>query len=109
MKKGLIVVLSITILMAGCFKKDDYDQETIHQAEAAVESYLKNNYKDIETVEIKEVYKSPMGGMTADGTVNNKFEFNIGVEESDFTIGSIGEGEGFPELKEECKEKSCDF
>src|SRR5699024_4056039 len=33
----------------------------------------------------KKNYKSPMGGMTADATVNNKFESNIGAEETDVT------------------------
>ena len=90
-------------------KKNDYDQEAVNKAEKVVESYLENNYKNIETVEVDKIYKSQMGGMTADGTVNNKIEFNIGIEETDFTISSIGEGEGFPDEKEECRDKVCDY
>ena len=90
-------------------KNSDYNQEAINKAEKVVESYLKSNYKNIETVEVNVIYKSPMGGITADGTVNKVYEFNIGIEESDFTIGSIGEGKGFPDRKEECKDKTCDY
>lgn len=71
-KLGLVVILTL-LFVSGCFMKSaDYDKETIEKAEATVESYVRNNYKDIKTVEIEEVYKSPMGGLTVDGTVNNK-------------------------------------
>ena len=49
-----------------------------------------------------------MGRLVLEGTVNKKATFNIGVND-DFTVGSIGMGEGFPEPKEECKEQSCDY
>lgn len=110
MKLKIISLISIIILLTGCsIDEEDYDQQAIEKAEASVESYLINNYKNIESVEIDKFYKSPMGGMTADGTVNKKYEFNIGVEESDFTIGSMAEHEGFPERKDECKSKTCDY
>lgn len=78
---------------------DDYDKETIEKAEIAAESYLKEKYTDIETIEIEDVYQGEMGGLRVKGTVNKKHEFSMGVNESDFTIGSIGTEEGFPERK----------
>ncbi len=104
------MILLIPLLLTGCFKKSpDYDEETITKAEAIAGSYLRNNYKDIETIEIEKVYTGQLGGMEVDGTVNNKYPFSIGVDETDFTINRIGEGEGFPERKEACKVKSCDY
>jgi len=49
-----------------------------------------------------------MGGLTIDGMVNGKAEFNAGIEK-DFSIDSIGLGEGFPERKEECKKHTCEY
>jgi len=87
----------------------DYDKETIEKAEATAKSYLENNYTDIESVEIEKVYRGEMGGLRIKGTVNNKYEFGMGINESDFTVGSIGGEKGFPDRKEECKDKSCDY
>lgn len=87
---------------------EDYDQETIDNAKKAVESYLNNNYQNIESIEIKDVYENPMGGMSVDGTVNESFKFNIGLN-NDFTVGVSGLGKGFPDKKEECKNKTCDY
>ncbi|QHA91101.1 hypothetical protein [Bacillus sp. N1-1] len=44
-----------------------------------------------------------------DGTINGgEVEFSAGIE-NDFSVGRIGLGEGFPEIKEECQEKPCDY
>ena len=87
----------------------DYDKGTIEKAEAVAKSYLENNFTDIESVEIEKVYRGEMGGMVVDGKVNNTYEFSMDVNESDFTFGSMGVGKGFPDLKEECIRKSCDY
>lgn len=87
---------------------ENYNQETINKAKETVESYINNNYKDIKSIEIKDVYENPMGELTVDGTVNESSKFNIGLE-SDFTIGSIGRGKGFPDKKDECQNKTCDY
>lgn len=101
---------AMIILLGGCFvDNNEYNQEEINKAKTTIESYLKNNYENIESVEINEVYKGPMGGMRIEGTVNKKYGFDAGVEESDFTIGSISEKKGFPDLKDECKSKTCDY
>ncbi|HLR15011.1 MAG TPA: hypothetical protein VK144_04250 [Bacillota bacterium] len=108
-KLGSVLIITI-LFVSGCFvSTSDYDKETIEKAEATAKSYLENNYTDIKSVEIVKVYRGEMGGMEVTGTVNNKHTFSMGVEVSNFTIGSIGEGEGFPELKEECREKDCDY
>ena len=90
-----------------------YDDETIQKAMETAESYLRNNYKDIQSVEFDDKdFTSPMGGFLITGKVNGKYKFSIsidGLENGQFWIGSIGEGHGFPEEKDECKDKTCDY
>ncbi|HLR68984.1 MAG TPA: hypothetical protein VK105_18015 [Virgibacillus sp.] len=88
---------------------DDYDEETTKKAEKTAESYVKSNYQDVETVEIEKVHESPMGGMMVDGSVNSKYEFSIGMDEDDYTVQSIGVKHGFPDRKNKCEEKECDY
>ena len=107
---GSITVIILTILLGGCFmKSNDFDEETTKRAGETAESYVKNNYQDIETIEIEEVSKTPMGGMMVRGIVNGQSEFSLSMDEDDFTVQSIGEGHGFPDIKKECKEMDCDY
>ncbi|MFK3960003.1 hypothetical protein [Guptibacillus hwajinpoensis] len=92
------------IILMGCGVNQD--TERIEKAKASVESYIINNYQNIEIVEFKESPSAPMGRLVLEGTVNKKATFTIGVN-GDFTVGSIGMGEGFPEMKEACKEQIC--
>jgi len=109
LKIRIPLIFILIILLGGCFvNSENYDQETIDRAKETVENYINNNYKDIKSIEIKDVYENPMGELTVDGTVNESSKFNIGLE-SDFTIGSIGRGKGFPDKKDECKDKVCDY
>lgn len=102
MSKRIIAILLVIPLLGGCFmNKPDYDEETTAQAKQAAEAYLKENRQDIESVEFEEVYRSPMGGMNVDGTVNKQFIFSLSVDEDKFTIQSGGYGEGFPKRKED--------
>ncbi|SHH91064.1 DUF1433 domain-containing protein [Virgibacillus chiguensis] len=86
----------------------NFDDNTIEKSKKVVISYLENNYENIEKVEFKKEHSSPMGSLVLEGKVNEKAYFNIGIN-NDFTIGSIGEGDGFPDLKDECREKTCDY
>lgn len=87
-----------------------YDDETIEKAKKSVESYLRNNYQDIETVEFDDDdYSSPMGGMMIDGTVNGKAGFSADIDEQTLRVGSMGLKKGFPGRKEKCKKKTCDY
>ncbi|MDY0404062.1 DUF1433 domain-containing protein [Virgibacillus sp. 179-BFC.A HS] len=55
-----------------------YDDETINKAKKAVESYIHNNYDDIETIAFEdEDYSNPMGGMLIEGTVNGSTSFSV--------------------------------
>ncbi len=90
-------------------KPTDFDKETTEKAEATAKSYLENNYNDIKIIEIEEIYRNEMGGMSISGTVNNKASFHISMDESEFTVKSIGEEKGFPEIKKECKKTDCDY
>ncbi|NBJ68739.1 DUF1433 domain-containing protein [Roseburia sp. 1XD42-34] len=118
MKKLFISTIFIItiILLGGCIvnsNNEDFDDETIRKAEESVEKFLKNNYKDIRTVDFeKGDYSTPMGGMVISGIVNNNKEatFSIDIDyQSNFRVGSISEGNEFPEIKEECKERTCDY
>lgn len=87
----------------------EFNEEEIEKAKKVSESYLKNNYKGIESVEFESDFSHPMGGMMVRGTVNNEAGFSISMDTELFEVMSIGEKEGFPEVKEECKEKICDY
>lgn len=87
-----------------------YDDATIDKAKKVVDSYIRNNYEDIETVEFDDDdYSSPVGGMMIDGTVNGKVGFSASIDEESFHVGSMGLKKGFPPLKKECKKKICDY
>ncbi|QTM98249.1 hypothetical protein ERJ70_02305 [Sediminibacillus dalangtanensis] len=106
-----IFTLLAIILLGGCNvnqTKNSYDQETISKAKESAKSYIENNYEGIHSIELEEPYQAPMGSMTVDGTVNGEIGFSISLNK-DFTISRIGKDEGFPEEKEECKEKTCDY
>ena len=106
----LLAILISIILLGGCFvNSQDYDNETIEKAKEVAESYIKNNYQDIETVEFIGVEESPMGGMWVNGKVNGKAGFTIDMDEKVFKVMGAGLKEGFPELKEECKNGGCDY
>ncbi|WP_156036073.1 hypothetical protein [Virgibacillus halodenitrificans] len=42
-------------------------------------------------------------------TVNDKVDFSASVDPKELSVQSLGETKGFPEVKEECKEKICDY
>ncbi|WP_237473850.1 hypothetical protein, partial [Virgibacillus halodenitrificans] len=97
-------------LLGGCnVNSDNENEDEINEEEikSNVEEYLFKNYEDIETVEIEDIYTNPMGGLTVDGTVNGHAEYSAGID-SDLRVSSIGLGQGFPNEKEECKERDCD-
>lgn len=106
-KPTLIITIISIILLGGCGVKEKYDDETVVKAKEATQSYIENNFKDIESIKLEEPYESPMGSMKVDGTVNEEAEFSISLNK-DFTVGSLSLDEGFPELKDECIEKSCE-
>ncbi|QTM98243.1 DUF1433 domain-containing protein [Sediminibacillus dalangtanensis] len=89
--------------------KNNFDEETINKAKETVESYLYNNYENIRTVEFSNDMSDPMGGLMIRGTVNGKSGFSASVDPQEFTVNSLGEKEGFPKVKDECKEKVCDY
>ncbi|SDM67555.1 DUF1433 domain-containing protein [Sediminibacillus halophilus] len=111
MWKFLFTVMLITsIILTGCnvnSPNNSYNEETKEKAIEAVEKYLQNNFVGITSVQVTDIYQSPMSGLTVDGNVNDgEADFSAGVE-SDYTIGSIGVSKEFPERKEECKENTC--
>jgi hypothetical protein len=106
-----IILLIISILLiGGCNvneNDDTYDKETIEKAKKTTEDYLRNNYVDVRLIELDEPYQSKMGSLSIEGTVNDK-GFTIHLNE-DFTVSSIGKKKGFPNKREECKERDCAY
>lgn len=86
----------------------DYDEETVTKAKETARIYIENNYQDIDSIELEEPYQSPMGSLVMEGTVNGQYRFTISLN-GDFIVTSVGENNGFPELKEECKDQVCDY
>ena len=102
-----VLLISIIILLGGCFVNQE--EEPVNKAKSTVESYLNNNFEDINEIKFdKGDFESPMGGLLVTGIVNGKAKFSISLDD-DFNVGSIGLGDDFPERKEECKQKSCDY
>ncbi|MGG1686846.1 DUF1433 domain-containing protein [Pseudalkalibacillus sp. NRS-1564] len=112
MKTRISLLVAVFLLLAGCSwitASEKYDDETKTNAKKSVESFLMNNYEHIDSVEFTNVYQSEMGGLNVDGTINDgEAEFSAGIE-NDFSVGSIGLGEGFPEIKKACLVETCDY
>ncbi|SDM67507.1 DUF1433 domain-containing protein [Sediminibacillus halophilus] len=94
--------------------KNDFDEETVNQAKETAESFLRNNYENIQTIEFSEDYSNPMGGLMIRGTVNEQEDANFLIDidfgsENKLQVSSIGKGKDFPVEKEECKDKFCDY
>ncbi|WP_283152666.1 hypothetical protein [Guptibacillus hwajinpoensis] len=110
--KRLFFFLTLSVLLGACgffSQGNDYDEETIDKAKKSVERFILHNYEEIESVEITRSYESEMGGLNVDGTINGgEAEFSAGIE-NDFSVGSIGLGEGFPEIKKACLVETCDY
>ena len=88
--------------------KDTYDVETIDKAKSAVESFINANFKEVTAIECGEPYESPMGGMVIDAEVNNEAVISLNFDE-EFKIGSYSTEDGFPDKKDECKDKVCEY
>ncbi|WP_175486824.1 MULTISPECIES: DUF1433 domain-containing protein [Bacillaceae] len=88
--------------------ENNFDEKTILKMEETAKSYIVNNYKGVESITFEEPYQSPMGAFTIDGKVNSKGGFSITFND-DFTVAGISLEEGFPEEKEECVKKVCDY
>jgi hypothetical protein len=100
-----IFLILLILISAGC--SEQYDEETIMKAEDVTKSYIESNYAEVESIELEETYQSPMGSLTVDGTVNGA-GFSASLNK-DFSIAAISSEEGFPESKEGCKERTCDY
>ncbi|AUJ24358.1 DUF1433 domain-containing protein [Virgibacillus dokdonensis] len=88
--------------------KENLDENTIQKAKNTAESYLKNNYKNIDKIEFSDDYSSLMEGFMIRGIVNNNNEANFSIDmdvNNNFEIGSVGTGEKFPDKKEEVRLK----
>ncbi|QXE01970.1 hypothetical protein [Terribacillus sp. DMT04] len=90
-------------------ENDTYNAKTLTDTKSNVQSYLENNYEDIEKIELSDPYQAPLGSMTIDGTVNSDKSFSVSLNK-DLTIASLAiQSDDFPAEKDECKEKTCDY
>ncbi|PAF34854.1 hypothetical protein CHH69_13630, partial [Terribacillus saccharophilus] len=100
----LFLIIALIFSVSGCAEK--YDDKTIRKAEEATITFINNNFEGVHSIELEEPYQSPMGSLTVPGTVNGA-GFTASLNK-DFTIAGIGSEEGFPELREDCVEKTCE-
>src|SRR5699024_8763952 len=83
MKKKLLIILSIIVLIiGGYFVMNEYKKKRlVNEAQEKAEEYLKENYDDIESVQVTpdNYHFDPMGGLSVGGHINNNDElyFNI--------------------------------
>ncbi|WP_077358950.1 DUF1433 domain-containing protein [Virgibacillus halodenitrificans] len=108
----VIPVLFILFLLIGCSLPTESmrtGDKVIDQAKQKVESYIRNNYENINKITFSNDTSDPMGGLMIRETVNDKVDFSASVDPKELSVQSLGETKGFPEVKEECKEKICDY
>ncbi|MDY0404067.1 DUF1433 domain-containing protein [Virgibacillus sp. 179-BFC.A HS] len=75
---GAVSILVIILLLTGCFaNSDDYSDTTIEKAQKTVESYIRNNYEDVKTIEFNDDHSNPMGGLMVRGKVNGQAGFVV--------------------------------
>ena len=56
------------------------EEQTVNKAKSTVESYLNNNFEDINEIKFdKGDFESPMGGLLVTGIVNGKAKFSISL------------------------------
>ncbi|MDG5472107.1 hypothetical protein P6709_10115 [Jeotgalibacillus sp. ET6] len=105
----LICLITAISLLGGCSILNNYSEDQYEEAETMAVDYLNKNYEEIETIEIDSVEDSPMGGIFVQGRANT-IGFNISISsdsQGELSFSSIGEEEGFPKSKEECKDVIC--
>src|SRR5699024_6131732 len=109
MKKKLLIVLSfIVLIIGGYFLLNEFKKKQIvDEAQGKAEEYLKENYDDIESVQVTpdNYHFDPMGGLSVGGHINNNDElyFNITfpIEKNEVgKVESIVESHDFPDRKD---------
>jgi hypothetical protein len=109
LKSTAAVFLLVFIL--GCnatSSTETFDKQTIEKAREHVESYFRHNYKNADKITFIEDTSDPMEGLIINGTVNGA-EFSASVDPETFMVKSVGETEGFPDIKEGCRHTVCDY
>lgn len=93
LKIRIPIILMFTILLNGCIlngNKNTYEEYTVEELTFIAESFIINNFKDVNKIELEEPYESPMGSMVIDEQVNGasiSITFNDAFND-DFTISS---------------------
>lgn len=106
------IFIIIALLLNGCSLfstgSNEYSEEFILQAEKRAESYLRANYQNVDEVTFSDDHSSPMGGLVIRGKVNGEAAFSLDIDDS-LNVIAISEGTEFPEEKEACKDKTCNY
>ncbi len=111
MKSISISTIILLILLVGCSVNSstkEYSGETVKEAQANVISYIENNYANIETLTVNKPYEAEMGSITVDGKANGE-AFSVSLDTDLMVAGVAIQSEQFPEKKEECMERICDY
>lgn len=104
-------VFCLLVFLLGCnanSSAETFDEQTIEQARESVQSYFRHNYEEVDKITFIKDTSDPMDGLMINGTVNGA-EFSASVDPETFMIKSVGETEGFPDVKEECRDTICDY
>ena len=112
MKKKLLIILSIIVLIiGGYFVMNEYKKKRlVNEAQEKAEEYLKENYDDIESVQVTpDNYRfKPMGTLGIGGHINNNddlyFYVTFLIDNNKVgEIRTIAEASEFPPEKDEEK------
>lgn len=111
MRRLYIILITIIIVIIGVSALKFFkDKQEFSDASEITMTYVKNNFKDIKTIEVTETEYSPIGTIFVSGYINNdenlKFSSNVNPKEK--MVNSISTSEKFPETKEECKDTVCE-
>ncbi|WP_166000791.1 hypothetical protein [Bacillus sp. Cs-700] len=88
--------------------EEKYDEETVKEAKENVTSYINNNYANIDNLIVNDPYEAEMGIITVEGKANGE-DFSVSLDTELKIAGVAIQSENFPEKKEECQEKICDY
>lgn len=108
-KKIIISIISILTITVGVLwvKEKNEEKQKIEIAQTEVESYIRKNYKNIESIAFIDYRFNPMNGVFVDGYLNNNKEKEFSVTYN-FSTHSITSSVVDAEEKEECLDKVCE-
>lgn len=103
MRRLYMILITIAIIIAGVSVLKIYkDKKEFDNASEITITYIKDNFEDINTIEVTETEYSPIGTIFVSGYINDNHDlyFNSNVNPEQKMVNSIHTSEKFPEAKE---------